>query len=61
MRKAVKMADEEEAVGESSSNYLHSVRKSARELMRVALQSKENVDQLEDADTAPADVHSLIK
>ena len=53
------MADE--GVGDSSSNCLLRVRKSAKDLMRVALQSKENVELLEDADTGPSDVLALIK
>ena len=61
MRKAVKMVDEEEGVGESSSNLLLSVRKSAKELIRVALQSKENLSLLEHTDVGPSDVPSLVK
>ena len=55
------MADEEEGVGESSSNFLLGVRKSIKELMRVALQSKENLSLLEDAEAALSDVPSLVK
>ena len=61
MRKAVKMVDEEEGVGESSSNRLLSVRKSAKELMRVALLSKENLSLLEDTDAGLSDIPSLVK
>ena len=61
MRKAVKMVDEEEGVGQSSSNLLLSIRKSAKELMRVALQSKENISLLERVDVGPSDVPSLVK
>ena len=59
MRKAAKMADIEEGVGESSSNLLLSVRKSTKELMRVALESKENFSLLEN--TLLTDVSSLVE
>ena len=56
------MVDEEEGVGQSSSNLLLSVRKSAKELLRVALQSKENLSLLEDKDVVGSlDVPSLVK
>lgn len=61
MRKAVKMADEEECVGESSSDVLLGVRKSTKELMRAALQSKETLSLLEDTETTLKDVPSLVK
>ena len=61
MRKAVKMVDEEEGVGQSSSNLLLSIRKSAKELLKVALRSKENLSLLEHADVGPSDVPSLVK
>ena len=61
MRKAVKMVDEEEGVGQSSSNLLLSIRKSAKELLKVALQSKENLSLFEHADVRPSDVPSLVK
>ena len=64
MRKAEKMAAaeyEEEGVGDSSSNRLLNVRKTARELMRVALQSKENESILEDVRPRPSDVLTLLR
>ena len=61
MRKAGEMADEEEGVGDSSSNLLLNVQKSVRELMRVALRSNENAALLKDAQTALSDVPSLVQ
>ena len=55
------MADIEEVVGESSSNLLLSVRKSAKELMRVALESKKNLSLLETTDNVLTDVPSLVE
>lgn len=52
---------EEEGVGDCSSNHLLNVRKSAKELMRVALQSKENASILEDVHPVSKDIHTLIK
>lgn len=61
MRKAVKMADVEECAGESSSDVLLGVRKSAKELLRAALQSKETLSLLEDTETTLTDIPSLVK
>lgn len=61
MRKAAKMADQVEYAGESSSDVLLGVRKSAKEIMRVALKSKENISLLGDTETALTDVPSLVK
>ena len=55
------MADQEEGVGDSSSNLLLNVQKSVRELMRVALRSNENAALLRDAQTALSDVPSLVQ
>lgn len=42
MRRLIKMADEMEAVGDSSRNILRNIQASARELMRIAVQCSIN-------------------
>ena len=62
MRKAVKMAEEEEGVGDSSSRRLHGVREAVRELMREALHSEENSALLAElTESGPSDLATLIE
>lgn len=55
------MADEEEGVGDSSTNYLQNVQKSTIELMRIALQSRQNTAVAGESSNGLSDVSSLIK
>jgi len=57
----MKMADEDEGVGDSSANYLQNVQRSTIELMRIALQSRQNATVAGEGSNELSDVPALIK